>query len=148
MLFRSLMKQRGWIGQFNHPSTSGQFIVNGTALGYTADGDQAMALCEVMNTSACSTNTTETETGRSNYEAACKKALEAGYHVAFSTNQDNHCANWGVSYTNRTGVLIPSGLPLNNANFIDAIKARRVFATMDKNSQIVLTANGHVMGER
>ncbi|MBR7782894.1 Ig-like domain-containing protein [Undibacterium luofuense] len=144
----TLMKQRGWIGQFNHPSTSGQFIVNGTALGYTADGDQAMALCEVMNTSAFSTNTTETESSRSSYEGACKKALEAGYHVAFSTNQDNHCANWGVSYTNRTGVLIPSGLPLNNANFIDAIKARRVFATMDKNSQIVLTANGHVMGER
>ena len=144
----TLMRQRGWLGQFNHPSTSGQFLVNGVPLGYTADGDEAMALCEVMNTSAFSTNTTETETGRSNYEGACKKALEAGYHVAFSTDQDNHCANWGASYTNRTGVLIPSGTPLTTAAFMDAIRARRVFAAMDKTSQLVLTANGHMMGDR
>jgi len=144
----TLMRQRGYIGQFNHPSSSGQFLVNGTALGYTADGDQAMALCEVLNTSAFSTNTSETETGRSTYEGACNKALEAGYHVAFSSDQDNHCANWGASYTNRTGVLLPTGTPLTTANMIAAIKARRVFATMDKTSQLILTANGHVMGER
>jgi hypothetical protein len=144
----TLMRQRGWLGQFNHPSSSGQFLVNSVPLGYTADGDEAMALCEVMNTSAFSTNTTESETGRSNYEAACKKALEAGFHVAFSTNQDNHCANWGASYTNRTGVLIPNGTALSSASFLDAIRARRVFATMDKTSQLVLTANGHMMGER
>ena len=144
----TLMRQRGWVGQFNHPSTSGQFLVNGTALGYTADGDQAMALCEVLNTSAFSTNTTESETGRSTYEGACNKALEAGFHIAFSTNQDNHCANWGASYTNRTGVLIPSGTALTSASMIAAIKARRVYASMDKNSQLILTGNGRVMGER
>ncbi|MFZ6759886.1 Ig-like domain-containing protein [Undibacterium sp. Ji50W] len=144
----TLMRQRGWIGQFNHPSSSGQFIVNGTALGYTADGDQAMVACEILNSSAFSTNTTETETSRSTYEGACNKALEAGYHVAFTTDQDNHCANWGASYTNRNGVLLPTGAALNTANFLDALKARRVFATMDKTSQIVLTANGHLMGER
>jgi hypothetical protein len=144
----TLMRQRGWVGQFNHPSSSGQFIVNGTALGYTADGDQAMALCEVLNTSAFSTNTSETETSRSTYEGACNKALEAGFHVAFSTNQDNHCANWGASYTNRTGVLIPNGTALTSASMIAAIKARRVYATMDKGSQLILTGNGRMMGER
>ncbi|RFP08466.1 MULTISPECIES: CehA/McbA family metallohydrolase [unclassified Duganella] len=144
----TLMRQRGYVGQFNHPEASGQFLVNGTALGYTADGDQAMALCEVLNTSAFSTNTSETETGRSTYEGACNKALEAGYHVAFSSDQDNHCANWGASYTNRTGVLLPNGTPLTTASMIAAIKARRVFATMDKTSQLILTANGHMMGER
>jgi len=144
----TLMKNRGWVGQFNHPETSGQFLVNGVPLGYTADGDQAMVLCEVLNTSAFSTNTSETETSRSSYEGACKKALEAGFHVAFSSDQDNHCANWGASYTNRTGVLIPNGTVLSNASFIEALRARRVFATMDKTSQLVLTANGHVMGER
>ena len=144
----TLMRQRGWLGQFNHPSGSGQFQANGVALGYTADGDQAMALCEVLNTSAFSVNTTETETGRSSYEGACNKALEAGFHVAFSSNQDNHCANWGASYTNRTGILIPAGTPLTQASFIDALRARRVFATMDKTSQLVLTGNGRLMGER
>jgi hypothetical protein len=152
----TLMARRGWVGQFNHPSSSGQFLVNGKALGYTADGDTAMALCEVLNTSAFSINTTETETGRSSYEGACQKALEAGYHIAFSSDQDNHCANWGASYTNRTGVLIPTGTPFTNASFIEAIKARRVFATMDKTSQLILTSKGnaatvgetHMMGER
>ncbi|MDQ1921364.1 Ig-like domain-containing protein [Massilia pseudoviolaceinigra] len=144
----TLMRQRGWVGQFNHPSSSGQFLINGVPLGYTADGDQAMVLCEVLNTSAFSTNTTETETGRSTFEGACNKALESGFHIAFATNQDNHCANWGASYTNRTGVLIPNGTPLSQASFIEALKARRVFATMDKTSQLVLTANGRVMGER
>ena len=144
----ALMRQRGWVGQFNHPAQSGQFVVGGVPLGYSVDGDQAMALCEVVNTTAFSANASETEVRRSNFESACNKALEAGYHVAFSTNQDNHCANWGASYTNRTGVLLPLGRPLDNAAFIDALKARRVFATMDKGSQLVLTANGRLMGER
>ena len=93
----ALMRERGWLGQFNHPAQTGQFLVNGQPLGYTQDGDAAMVLCEVMNTSAFSTNDKETETRRSNYEAACNRALAAGYHVAFSSNQDNHCANWGAS---------------------------------------------------
>ena len=152
----ALMAQRGWVGQFNHPASSGQFLVNGKPLGYTADGDTAMAMCEVLNTSAFSINTTETETGRSSYEGACQKALEAGFHVAFTTDQDNHCANWGASYTNRTGILIPTGTAFTNASFIEALKARRVFATMDKTSQLILTSKGngvtvgetHMMGER
>jgi hypothetical protein len=144
----TLMRQRGWIGQFNHPATTGQFQINGVPLAYSADGDQAMVLCEVLNTSAFSTNTTESETGRSQFESACNKALEAGYHIAFSTNQDNHCANWGASFTNRTGVLLANGTTLSNQTFMDALRARRVFASMDKNSQLILTANGRIMGER
>ncbi len=144
----TLMRQRGWIGQFNHPSLKDQFKVNGVPLAWTADGDEAMALCEVMNSTAFSTNDKEGETRRSNFEAACNKLLEAGYHVAFSSNQDNHCANWGASYTNRTAVLMPNGEALNRDSFVAAVRARRVFATMDKDSQIVLTANGRLMGER
>ena len=144
----TLMKQRGLVGQFNHPASTGQFNVNGVDLGYTVDGDTVMALCEVLNTSAFSSNITETETGRSTYESACQKLLEAGYHVAFTTDQDNHCANWGASYTNRTGVLLANGITLTRDTFISALKSRRVFASMDKNSQLILTANGHIMGER
>jgi hypothetical protein len=142
------MKQRGWIGQFNHPATSGQFIVGGTALGYDANGDDVMVLAEVLNSSAFSTNMTETETSRSSYVGAWNILLERGYHVAPSSDQDNHCANWGLSFTNRTGVLLPSGVTLTTANFYDALRARRTFATEDRTAQLVLTANGHVMGER
>ena len=144
----ALMKSRGWIGQFNHPDTVGQFVVGGIPLAYNADADNVMVLSEILNSSAFSNNTTETETGRSNFESAFDILLERGFHVAPASNQDNHCANWGKSYTNRTGVLIPNGLALNAANFLDALRARRVFTTLDKNSQLVLTANGHIMGER
>jgi hypothetical protein len=143
----STMKAHGWIGMFNHPATSGQFIVGGTALGYDANGAQVMMLAEVLNSSAFSTNTSETETGRSSYQAAWNILLERGYKVAPASDQDNHCANWGLSFTNRTGVLLPSGSTLDTTNFYDAIRARRVFATEDRAGQLVLTANSHVMGE-
>jgi hypothetical protein len=142
------MRQRGLTGQFNHPDASGQFAINGTDLAYNADGDEVMVLAEILNTSAFSANTTETESSRSTYEGAYKKLLERGFHVAPASNQDNHCANWGKSYTNRTGVLIPNGTALSMASLVEALKARRVFATMDKTSQLVLTANGRLMGER
>lgn len=142
------MRQRGWIGQFNHPAGSGQFVVDGKPLGYTADGDAAMVLCEVVNTNAFSTSEREDETRRSIYENACNQALEAGYHVAFSSDQDNHCANWGMSSTNRTGVLLPAGQARSQQALLDALRARRVFATMDRTSSLLLTANGHLMGAR
>ncbi|WP_027484915.1 Ig-like domain-containing protein [Rhodanobacter sp. OR87] len=144
----ALMKANGWVGQFNHPASTGQFNIGGTDLAYSADGDTVMALAEVLNSSAFSTNVTETETSRTSYEAAFNILLARGFHVAPSSDQDNHCANWGASYTNRTGVLIPSGTTLSLASFLDAVRARRTYATEDKTGQIVLTANGHVMGER
>ena len=143
----SVMKARGWIGQFNHPASSGQFIIGGTALGFDANGNDVMVLAEVLNSSAFSTNTTQTETSRSTYTTAWNMLLERGYHVAPTTNQDNHCANWGLSFRNRTGVLLPTGATLSVANFVDALKARRVFATEDKTAQVVLTGNGLVMGQ-
>ena len=146
----STMAARGWVGQFNHPSsTSAAFAINGVWLAYDPNGDQVMALCEVTNTSAFSHNTTETETFRTSYEAAFQKLLEAGYHVAPSSDQDNHCANWGLSYPNRTGVLIPQGTPLTRDSFLAAVRARHVFATLDKRSQIILTTgSGALMGDR
>ncbi|MEO8673469.1 MAG: CehA/McbA family metallohydrolase [Tahibacter sp.] len=144
----TLMQARGWVGQFNHPASSGQFLIGSTALAYSAAGDTAMVLAEVLNSSAFSHNTAETETSRSSYESAWKTLLTRGFHVAPSTDQDNHCANWGASYTNRTAVLIPNGTALTQTSFIEALRARRVFATTDKTAQLVLTANGHLMGER
>jgi len=142
------MRSLGLVGQFNHPDSTGQFVINGVDLAYSADGDEVMVLAEIMNTSAFSSNTTETETSRSSYESTYKKLLERGFHVAPATNQDNHCANWGASYTNRTAVLVPNGTALSRTSMVDALRARRVFATMDKNSQLIFSANGRIMGER
>jgi hypothetical protein len=141
------MKARGWIGMFNHPASSGQFQIGGTALAYDANGAQVMVAAEVRNTSAFSTSTTEGETGGGTYTAAFNILLERGYHVAPTSDQDNHCANWGIAGRNRTGVLLPNGAALTVANFLDALKARRAFATEDKTAQVVLTGNGMVMGQ-
>ena len=143
----ALMRQRGWLGQFNHPRAD-QFAIDGKPLAWTPDGDAAMVLCEVMNSNAFSTRSDESEPQHSTYEAGCNKLLEAGYHVAFSSNQDNHCANWGASYGNRTGVLIRRGEALDADTFLAALKARRVYATMDKHAELILTANGRMMGAR
>jgi len=143
----ALMRERGWLGQFNHPR-DGQFVVGGKPLAWTPDGDAAMVLCEVINSNAFSTRADESEPQHSNFETGCNKLLEAGYHVAFSSKQDNHCANWGASSPNRTGVLIERGEPLSADTLLAALRARRVYATMDKNAELILTANGHMMGER
>ncbi|WP_229210244.1 CehA/McbA family metallohydrolase [Duganella sp. CF517] len=143
----ALMRQRGWLGQFNHPRGD-QFAIDGKPLAWTPDGDAAMVLCEVLNSNAFSNRDDESEPRHSTYEAGCNKLLEAGYHVAFSSNQDNHCANWGASSSNRTGVLIERGDALTADTFVAALTARRVYATMDKNAELVLTANGRMMGER
>lgn len=144
----SVMRAAGQVGQFNHPDSSGQFIINGVDFGYTADGDEVMVLAEISNTSAFSNVDNESQQPGSGYESAFRKILERGFHVAPATNQDNHCANWGSASTNRTAVLIPNGTPLTKASFIDALRARRVFATHDKNSQLVFSANGAIMGSR
>lgn len=144
----TVMRAAGQVGQFNHPDVSGQFIINGVDFGYTADGDEVMTLAEISNTSAFSNVENETQQPGAGYEDAFRKILERGFHVAPATNQDNHCANWGAAYTNRTAILVPNGTALTKASFVEALRARRVFATHDKNSQLVFSANGAIMGSR
>ena len=140
-----LMKEQGWLGQFNHPGAR-QFPLNGEPLAFSEDGAAVMALCEVMNSNAFSKRLDEGEPRHSFYEDACATLLEAGYRLAFSSDQDNHCANWGASYSNRTGILLPAGTTPTVEALLEAIRARRVFATMDKQAAIALTANGTLMG--
>ncbi len=59
----------------------------------------------------------------------------AGYHVAFSSQREHHCANWGRSYSKRSGVLIPGGTALSPASLLDALRARRLHASMAQDRQ-------------
>lgn len=144
----TFMRERQVLGQFNHPDTSGQFVIDATSLAYHADGDAVMVLTEVLNSSAFSVSTDETETSRGSYEGAWRRLLERGFHTAPASNQDNHCANWGASYSNRTAVLIPAGEALTAQTLRSALLARRVFATMDKTAQVVFSAGEQLMGAR
>jgi hypothetical protein len=140
-----LMKEQGWLGQFNHPTPS-QFAIDGRPLAFSEAGAAAMALCEIMNSNAFSNRLDEGEPRHSFYEEACNRLLEAGYRLAFTSNQDNHCANWGASYSNRSAILLPAGAAPTVEALLAAIRARRVFATMDKTAAVALTANGTLMG--
>ena len=120
-----LMKQKGVMGQFNHPRT-GQFGIGGSAFAYDGNGDAVVVLAEVANSSSFSKNTTESETSVPSFEAGWKRLLEAGYHVAPSSDQDNHCANWGLALHNRTGILVPTGTPLTYGSLLSALRVHEL----------------------
>ena len=143
----ALMRSQGWIGQFNHPDP-GQFAIAGEPMAWDADGDEVMALAEIGNSPAFSSALDESDKDFSSFERGYNKLLLRGYHVAPASNQDNHCANWGLSAPNRTGFLIPNGTALSADAILAAARARRTFATTDKTARVALVANGHLMGER
>jgi len=71
------------------------------------------------------------------------KALNEGWRVAPMAGQDNH-STWGIqNLAYRTGVLAQS---LTRENIMEAMRARRVYCTWDKNLHLWFRANGRIMG--
>lgn len=77
-------------------------------------------------------------------EAAYKKFLSLGFKLAPTADQDNHTRNWGNATHARTAVIAPS---LNRQAILDAMRQRHVYATEDRNLQIVLRVNGRLCGD-
>ena len=71
------------------------------------------------------------------------RALDKGWHVAPTNNQDNHKGNWGDSNTARSVVLAED---LSEESIYDAMKNYRVYATEDNDLAILYTLNGNAMG--
>jgi len=71
------------------------------------------------------------------------RALDKGWHVAPSNNQDNHLGNWVTSNDARTVVLASN---LTRDGIYSAIKNKRVYSTEDKNLKINYKVNDKVMG--
>lgn len=71
------------------------------------------------------------------------RSLDYGWKIAATNNTDNHTASWGTIGENRTGVVMPA---LTRENLLDALKARRTYATEDANAQLFFKANGYWMG--
>ncbi|MEZ4220536.1 MAG: phospholipase D-like domain-containing protein [Polyangiaceae bacterium] len=67
--------------------------------------------------------------------------LSRGFHVAPAANHDNHFANWGSGHTSRTA-LIAAGL--SEAQALDAIEQREVYASEDENLVLRVYAFGRV----
>jgi len=124
------------MSQFNHPGdTFGDF--NDFAH-YDSEIDTLISLIEVGNG--------EGAVHGSGYFPSYEyytRALDKGWHVAPTNNQDNHKGLWGDANTARSVVLADS---LTRENIYDAMKNMRVYATEDNNLSIYYTLNDKVMG--
>ena len=134
--FDTLNENPQTISQFNHPGdTFGDFM--DFAL-YDTVIDNQMTLIEVGNG--------EGAIGSSGYFPSYEyytRALDKGWHVAPTNNQDNHKGNWGDSNTARSVVLAED---LSEESIYDAMKNYRVYATEDNDLAILYTLNGNAMG--
>lgn len=70
-------------------------------------------------------------------------ALDKGWHVAPTNNQNNHNGQWGDASDARTVVLAKD---LTEESLYAAMKDRRVYATQDSDLAIFYELNGAVMG--
>lgn len=75
-----------------------------------------------------------------------KYVLQRGWRVGPEAHADNHCYNYGNATRNRTVVLASS---LSKADVMGALKARRFYATSDRNAQMFFGTADYVrtMGE-
>lgn len=71
------------------------------------------------------------------------RALDAGWHLAPTNNQNNHNGSWGDASDVRTVILAKE---LTEAALYDAMANHRVYATEDKDLAIRYALNGAVMG--
>lgn len=124
------------IGQFNHPGTTfGNF--NGFAY-LDPVIDERISLIEIGNG--------EGEVGSGGYFPSYEQydmALDKGWHLAPTNNQDNHKMKWGNSNTART-VVYTNDFTL--PGILLGLKEMRVYATEDVNLDIVYTLNGEQLG--
>ena len=124
------------LSQFNHPGTTfGDFQ---DFAFYDPVIDQRITLIEVGNG--------EGAIGSSGYFPSYEyytRALDKGWHVAPTNNQDNHKGNWGDSNTARSVVLAYN---LTEEAIYDAIANYRVYATEDNDLSILYSLNGNAMG--
>lgn len=124
------------ISQFNHPGTTfGNFIDFGY---WDAVVDTRMYMVEVGNG--------EGQIGAGGYYPSYEQyimALDKGWHVAPTNNQDNHKGRWGNANDARDVILTDD---FSEDGIYAALRARRMYATEDKNLDLDYTVNGNMMG--
>jgi len=118
----------GAVGQFNHPSFSDfNGLDRWSNLVYDAPADKVMNLMTCMGAG-----------NRDSPERGYIPALDNGWHVAPTSNQDNHTGLWGDKTGRRTGVWVDT---LNVANVLKALREGRVFSSSDTDAGLRMFAN-------
>lgn len=110
----------------------------------TAEGKSAVHLMAVVNGPSTSVKVDESDIGNTGYDATFQNALRKGFRVSPTADQDNHNATWGAATQSRTAVLTSSK---TKSNILNALAARRCYATQDHNTIVDFSAEGHTMGE-
>lgn len=122
-----LQNQPNAIAQFNHPGLLATNNWNNFTY-KTSVIDSIFRLIEVKKISD---------------DSYYQMALNNGWHVSPTNNQDNHEWNWGTLDDTRTGIWLGT---LTNNSIIDALLKRRTFSTEDKNARIWMECNNSPMG--
>ena len=134
--YETLKTQPQSISQFNHPGTTfGDFVDFGF---YDEEIDQLITLVEVGN----GDGPIRSSAHFPSYEYYTR-ALDKGWHVAPTNNQDNHKGLWGNANTARTVIEAEE---LTRDSLYEAIRERRVYSTEDENLHISYELNGATMG--
>ena len=124
------------ISQFNHPGTT---FGNFKDFNYWDPViDSRMYMVEVGNG--------EGQIGAGGYYPSYEQyimALDKGWHLAPTNNQDNHKGKWGNANDARDVILTDS---FTEEGIYAAIRALRMYATEDKNLELTYTVNGLMMG--
>ena len=124
------------ISQLNHPGTT---FGNFTDFAYwDAVIDSRVHLVEVGNG--------EGQIGAGGYYPSYEQytmALDKGWHLAPTNNQDNHKGKWGNANDARDVVLTDD---FSEEGIYEAIRNYRVYATEDKNLEIGYSVNGMLIG--
>ncbi len=127
--YKALTTVPGSVSQFNHPD-----IIHGDFERfdhYSPEYDEAISLLEVAG-----------EDGVVDCEYY-DLALDKGWHVAPTNNQNNHKGQWGDASRARTVILAET---LTEEALYAAMRDRRVYATQDSDLTVYYTLNGAVMG--
>lgn len=124
------------ISQFNHPGkTFGNFS---DFAYYDPVIDSRMYMVEVGNG--------EGQIGAGGYYPSYEQyimALDKGWHLAPTNNQDNHKGRWGNANDARDVIITDD---FSEAGIYEAIRALRMYSTEDKNLELTYTVNGLMMG--
>ena len=124
------------ISQFNHPGTT---FGNFKDFNYWDPViDSRMYMVEVGNG--------EGAIGAGGYYPSYEQyimALDKGWHLAPTNNQDNHKGKWGNANDARDVIITDD---FSEAGIYEAIRALRMYATEDKNLELTYTVNGLMMG--
>ncbi len=126
--------ERQALAQFNHPVTT-----FGTFYDFEYDplADECINLIEVGNGNW--PGRTISDEMLSNFVLALNK----GWHVGATANQDNHRPNWGSANDTRTVILAEK---LTYESILEALKSRRVYASEDRTAKLIFEANKYPMG--